>query len=693
MKFWLRLSFAILLLWSANTVCAQGTVRLKADSLKKIFYSDVSIAKKENLSMDIASHYLSLQELDSTEKYAQYILFSSKKANNRLRSACFEVLATVQTQRLNFELADSLFDQAINLAVGDSQLIAVVLEKSVLLYRTGQYKAIMELLDPLKAKIIANGTDHQKFAYYNNMSFYYINQGDLKGELETLLSAREAMKNASADDNFVINHNLATFYIRINQFEEAKKIGVENLQLVTENKLSRRKLFAYYLLLNVASLQENYEDAKFYGLKAIEYAHSIAYYRALGFAYSSLSDLFLKSGKTDSALYYIEKSIEHSIKENERRELGKAYHSKGVIWMQLGDTSKAFELFNKGLALQTDFDREQNYDVSLAFIYQGEFKKSYGLLEENVATHLKEEDENTIYTLFNRLLKEKYEKELEINNSIHEQKLAVGQRTFGIFVVLGLILISITVALIQYVNSRKLKELNDELERKNEELFLFAHTCSTNLISPIQDISSQIQSAQTELSKEDLEPKYDEYFGYVFKGLDTLGTIVESLKAISEIEGKQSSKLEKKYVPVISIYESATNNLEVLIRESGAEISFQNETYEKDIFTSPYGLVLVLQNMIHNAIKYNKAEHPIIHISYQREDGTAKFLIKDNGIGIDPQYHEYIFKAFKTLDNKSKINSSGLGLAICKKIVEQMGGEIKLKSTPGKGSTFFIILE
>ena len=137
------------------------------------------------------------------------------------------------------------------------------------------------------------------------------------------------------------------------------------------------------------------------------------------------------------------------------------------------------------------------------------------------------------------------------------------------------------------------------------------------------------------------------------------------------------------------ILNQALSNLKLIIKENKATISHDPLPY---VMADPTQLVQVFQNLILNRIKFQSEEAPKIHISAEKKASEWVFSVRDNGIGIDPQYSERIFEIFKRLHTREQYSGTGIGLAICKRIVEKHGGQIWVESKLGKGSTFYFTL-
>jgi light-regulated signal transduction histidine kinase (bacteriophytochrome) len=132
------------------------------------------------------------------------------------------------------------------------------------------------------------------------------------------------------------------------------------------------------------------------------------------------------------------------------------------------------------------------------------------------------------------------------------------------------------------------------------------------------------------------------------------------------------------------------SNLDLYLKENKATVSYG---YLPEVMADSTQLAQVFQNLIINGIKFHSEEAPIINICAEKKANEWVFLVQDTGIGIDPQYSEKIFEVFKRLHKKEEYPGTGIGLAVCMKIVERHGGRIWVESEPGKGSTFYFTLQ
>ena len=225
----------------------------------------------------------------------------------------------------------------------------------------------------------------------------------------------------------------------------------------------------------------------------------------------------------------------------------------------------------------------------------------------------------------------------------------------------------------------------EELARSNEELEQFAYVSSHDLQEPLRMITSYLQLLQRKYQG-NLDDKADKYIHFAVDGASRMQNLINDLLEYSRVT---RTSREPKFTNCKFILNQALAGLKVVIKENKATMS--HDTLP-DIMVDPTQLVQVLQNLILNGIKFHGEETPKIHISAERKVNEWVFSVRDNGIGIDLQYSEKIFEVFKRLHTRERYPGTGIGLAVCKKIIERQGGHIWVESELGKGSTFYFTL-
>lgn len=228
----------------------------------------------------------------------------------------------------------------------------------------------------------------------------------------------------------------------------------------------------------------------------------------------------------------------------------------------------------------------------------------------------------------------------------------------------------------------ELRRSTEDLRRRNEDLKQFIFAASHDLQEPLRMIV-----AHTQLLEERYAGKLDEKgalsIKYAVNGALRMEALISGLREFWQL----SERAEEKHTPVDcnEVLKNTLLNLQPAIAASRAEIT---NSPLPSLMASEATLTQLFQNLLSNALKYRSAEPPRIHVSAVREGAEWIFSVQDNGLGIDPRYSRQIFGVFKRLHPPDKYPGTGIGLAICQKIVERYGGRIWVESHPGEGSNF-----
>jgi signal transduction histidine kinase len=239
---------------------------------------------------------------------------------------------------------------------------------------------------------------------------------------------------------------------------------------------------------------------------------------------------------------------------------------------------------------------------------------------------------------------------------------------------------------------RALARYTVELERSNEDLQQFAYVASHDLQEPLRMVTSYVQLLARRYTGK-LDADADEFIHYAVDGATRMHELIRGLLAYSRV-GTHGDPFEPTDCQMV--LEQVLDNLQVAIEEKAAGVTYDPLP---TVMADATQLGQLFQNLVSNSIKFHGDQPPRIHVSAERQVSESPeeaphwlFSVQDNGIGIEPQYLERVFVIFQRLHPRESYPGTGMGLTICKRIVERHGGRIWAESVPGRGSTFYFTL-
>jgi len=225
------------------------------------------------------------------------------------------------------------------------------------------------------------------------------------------------------------------------------------------------------------------------------------------------------------------------------------------------------------------------------------------------------------------------------------------------------------------------RQAQEELARSNRDLEQFAYVASHDLQEPLRMVATYTELL-AERYQGKLDANADKYIHYAMDGARRMQKLVHDLLAFSRL-GRQGLAIESADCNVV--LQATLVNLEATVRESGAVVEYAQLPV---VMADSSQLIQVLQNLIANAIKFRGVAPPLIRVSAEAQAKDWVFSVADNGMGIAPDQLDNVFVIFRRLHTRAEYPGNGIGLSICKKIIEQHGGRIWVESGPGRGSTF-----
>lgn len=229
------------------------------------------------------------------------------------------------------------------------------------------------------------------------------------------------------------------------------------------------------------------------------------------------------------------------------------------------------------------------------------------------------------------------------------------------------------------------KEYERKLEESNERLEQFAYAASHDLQEPLRMVSSYLQLIE-DRADDELTGETEEFLEFAVNGADRMRDMIDGLLEYSRIE-TQGKPLEP--VDLNEVVRDVHDDLDVPITESGADVEIEELPR---VMGDERQLRQVFQNLLENAIQYSGDEPPRVHISAERNSSMWDVSVRDEGIGIDPDEQDRIFEVFQRLHTRGDHQGSGIGLALCERVIERHGGDIRVESAAGEGATFSFTL-
>ena len=484
------------------------------------------------------------------------------------------------------------------------------------------------------------------------------------------------------------------------QAQECYLKGLKQLERKKElNRIEKGFLASFYynlsLLLSNTELNIESED---YLQRAIDLFRETNNNFKLSKSYTAYANVFERKQEYYKAIEMLYKSLEIDTKSNDKYSIALSKANLGILHLRIRDFDQAFSYINDALSFFAE--SKMVFETAMVKVALGEALHAVGRGTEAIKELLEAEEHFTkldnkheLTKVFELLanyisLKGNYEMAFE-----YQKKYTDGLKYyFDVEKTKAL-----TRAKKEFETEQKekeaniLREKNEEirhyvlkLERSNNELNQFAHIASHDLREPLRMVSSYMTLLQKTLNG-NLTQQQNDFINFALDGAKRMELLIHDMLRLAKVDANPRIEQVKTTVVVQEI----KMNLEVLMKEKNAMI-IHDELPE--IMADRTMMLQLFQNIIGNGIKYNESLQPTIRIKHRVFTDRVEISIADNGIGIEPQYQEQIFEIFKRLHTQQEYEGTGIGLAICKKIVESYDGTIRVESEPGQGSKFIFTL-
>lgn len=384
-----------------------------------------------------------------------------------------------------------------------------------------------------------------------------------------------------------------------------------------------------------------------------------------------LEDYYMKvQNQAIQTLFKIQKEIENNLKESEEKFKGLLESAPDAI--VISDKDGIIQLANTQTEKIFGYSKQELVGKKVEVLIPGRFQDKHPAHRDNYFKTPKPREMGIGLKLYG---KRKDNTEFPVEISLSPLKTNEG------------ILVSAAIRDItkRKIDEEKLKQKTIELERSNNELEQFAYVASHDLQEPLRTISSYVQLLASRY-KNKLDKDAMEFIEYTVDGSNRMRELINSLLEYSRIN--RVKPFEE--VNLTDLIEEIMLDMKEQIKSSKAVVKYDDLPV---IYCDKTLMGRLFQNLIGNGLKFRGDQKPEIIISALKKNGAYEFSVKDNGIGIKKEYWDKIFVIFQRLNNRETYPGTGIGLSICKKIVEKHGGEIWVDSEPGKGSTFHFTIK
>ena len=391
-------------------------------------------------------------------------------------------------------------------------------------------------------------------------------------------------------------------------------------------------------------------------MKAYEMAKELGDPSSIGGCCNNAGLYLARSGKFEESLMYLNEAKKMFAQVDNAYQTGSAYHQTGLAYLCMQRYTDAIEEFKMAEkiysenGIQTELDKLPDLmaeayfgmrDFENAFLQERKFRLSIAAKANNDRLNVLAQAKN------------KFETEMkEIEAELLRKK------------------------------NEEIKRYVHKLEMSNNELNQFAHVASHDLREPLRMISSYMMLLQKSL-KENISEQQKEFFGFAMDGAKRMEILISDLLRLAKVDA--NPKLEEVKLP--SVMEEIKLNLDTLLKEKKAEINYGALPV---ITADRTQIIQLFQNLIGNGIKYNESKNPVVRIKSVKKKEEIEITIADNGIGIPEAYRDKVFQIFQRVQTEKKYSGSGIGLTICKKIVDSLNGKIRIEENPTGGTIFRI---
>ncbi len=668
--------------------------------------------------LGLANNY-SFQDLPKAIAYVEIALKKAQK-NNNLRDI-FEArrdLGFIYEDNILFRDALAAYQQAaltaelmvkISPAAADSAKMTIFTDIALTNKKIGNYHESYKFHNRTLELAEKSGDQQMMEDTYHNLGILHQSVGDYDKSLDYLFKSLAISETRKDGFGMMISHgDIGETYLKTKNIEKAL-LHIEKAEKIGTERLHTSKRFADSVQLAselnkfglILTTKEDFQGALRKHEAALEVYKSIHYKSYIAQTLINIADVYLQQKQIDIAEQKFVACLEYE-PSLLSKDIAILYFKMGDLYQRQHKTDEAEIAFQKSLNVAQQYDYKeiaQKCNYQLFLILLGKRQNGQALLHLQASNTLNDSlfNEEKIRRTAEMELKfdaEKREKDIRMLQ-LREKEMRLRENSFilwssvlGFALVLGFMIYTIR---LRGKNFQALKAKNEEiqmqyqkLEETNELLRQFAYVAAHDLKEPLRSIGSYISLIQIKYGKQ-LDGDASKYMGFVHAGVKRMYSLLTDLLDFSRVLAQQPDAEVTRPEEVIA---DVTANLSGAIESKNATILYPENM--PSLRMNRLHLTQLFQNLIGNAIKFTDDRPPVVKINAGESNGAVVLSIADNGIGIKKEYEDKVFVLFQQLNKNNRFEGTGIGLTICKNIVEKYNGKIWFDSEENEGTTFYI---
>lgn len=545
---------------------------------------------------------------------------------------------------------------------------------------------------------------------YNNIGLTYGNVQEFDKAIEFHLKSLKIKEERNDSLGLSISYtNIGAVYYHIKAHDKAKSFFEKSFDISKAIDDTEGVAFGYTNLGDVMMAEGKFETAIDYYHQYVNMVKELGFNHSILYGHKKLGESYIELNNLQKALMHTEIAYEMALEFNYTWELTNIcllyaklkkqqnsyeealFYAEEALKYFPNSTSKK-KLAQIHLTLSSIYEGLEDIPSALDHLKQHQVELDSAIQKENMETFAEMEAK------FQVQLKEKENSHLKAEQTLNERIIA--QRTvLAILGLLGVLLLAYLVYRLHHEKNEKhqlnlllekkvetrtehLQQLNKELQRANVELERFSYITSHDLREPLRSIMGFSNLAKRRF-KENRYEDAAEYLSFIERGIIQMEALLRDIMEFSSIERRTDYKM----LLLGQLIKKTRFELSPLLKDKNASIRLLPSSVDAAV-SFPDPLYTVFKNLVENAIKYNENLKPEITISVYETPKSYKFTFQDNGIGIAEEYQQHVFEMFKRLHSREKYTGSGIGLSICKKIIQKLGGDIIILNSDANGTTF-----